>query len=171
MLKLTPTQSTILNRASQRENGSIEPLPDSINAGIKQRVINGLLSRELITQKGDDYVISAFGLESIGVKALPPETEAPQTKQKEEKKEAPKNLPREGSKLATIVELLNQPKGTTIDAIQTITDWQAHTIRGTLATLKKRFNLTIESTKDEYGHRFYKIIDKQDINIETKKID
>ena len=47
MKPLTDTQTLILNNASKRTDGNIEPMPDNINAGIKPRVIEGLLKREL----------------------------------------------------------------------------------------------------------------------------
>ncbi|ORU93581.1 MAG: hypothetical protein A6F72_07205 [Cycloclasticus sp. symbiont of Poecilosclerida sp. N] len=51
---------------SNRSRGNIEPLPDNINAGIKPRVINGLLTRQLIEHSGDTYIISPARYTAIG---------------------------------------------------------------------------------------------------------
>jgi len=67
MSKLTDTQAAILQAASKRPDGNIEPLPSNINSGIKPRVIQGLLTRELITQNGDSYTINENGFDAIGL--------------------------------------------------------------------------------------------------------
>lgn len=66
--------------------------------------------------------------------------------------------PRPDSKLAAIVEKLNEPDGVTVAEIQILTGWQEHSIRGALAgTLKKKFGLTIVSEKLERG-RVYRSV-------------
>ena len=151
MKPLTDTQTLILNNASKRTDGNIEPMPDNINAGIKPRVIEGLLKRELIEKKDQGYVISATGLKAIGQSA---------NNDKAEIRDAINYLaaPREGTKLALIIAKLQQAQGASIAELQEATGWQAHTVRGTLATIKKRFNVIIDSTKDETGIRRYRIV-------------
>ena len=72
MSKLTDTQAAILQAASKRPDGNIEPLPSNINAGIKPRVIQGLLTRELITQNGDSYTINESGFDAIRMRVEEP---------------------------------------------------------------------------------------------------
>ena len=54
--------------------------------------------------------------------------------------------------------MLKRPEGATIQQIVELTNWQAHTVRGTFAgAFKKKLGLTIASTKDEGGQRIYRI--------------
>jgi hypothetical protein len=65
---------------------------------------------------------------------------------------------REGSKKATILELLRRPKGATLAEIAKATHWQNHSVRGFLSgTLHKKMGLTVESNKNEAGSRVYRI--------------
>lgn len=146
MSKLTDTQNTILKAASKRADGNIEPLPQNINAGIRPRVIQGLLTRQLIELTGDNYIISQTGFSAIG--AAPP-TPAQHSQ--------PVTL-REGTKQARMIALMQRPEGASIEDICTETGWQKHTVRGVFSnTLKKRLCLTVTSYKDDDQQRLYRI--------------
>lgn len=61
------------------------------------------------------------------------------------------------SKLATVIEMLKRPDGTTIDDMSAATGWQAHSVRGLLSgTIKKKLGLNLISQKVE-GVRSYRI--------------
>ncbi len=65
---------------------------------------------------------------------------------------------REGSKTETILALMKQPGGATLQAIMDATGWQAHSVRGFVSgTLGKKMGLTVESIKGEDGQRSYSI--------------
>jgi hypothetical protein len=77
------------------------------------------------------------------------------------KKKAPKsarNDAREGSKTATILELLKRPGGVTAKELMKATSWQPHSLRGFLSgTIGKKMGLTVASTKGEDGERSYSV--------------
>jgi hypothetical protein len=77
------------------------------------------------------------------------------------KKKAPRsarNDVREGSKTATILELLKRPGGVTAKDLLKATNWQPHSLRGFLSgTVGKKMGLAVTSTKGEDGERSYSI--------------
>ena len=66
--------------------------------------------------------------------------------------------PREGTKQATMIAMLQRKDGATIAEIVEATGWQQHTVRGAFAgALKKKLRLTIVSEKVEARGRVYRI--------------
>jgi hypothetical protein len=78
-------------------------------------------------------------------------------------KKAPKSAKkaagaRDGSKTATILELLKRPGGTTAKELLKATGWQPHSLRGFISgTVGKKMGLTVTSTKGEDGQRSYSV--------------
>jgi hypothetical protein len=62
---------------------------------------------------------------------------------------------REGSKTAMVVDLMKREGGVTSRELMEATGWQAHSVRGFIATLGKK-GTAIESFKSEAGERTYK---------------
>ena len=85
------------------------------------------------------------------------------TKRAQDPKKAPKAAKtvgeaREGSKAATVLDLLKRPDGATLAELTKATGWQAHSVRGFLSgTVSKKMGLAIESTKVEDGERTYSV--------------
>jgi len=84
MTKLSDTQAVILSAASQREDGAVLPLPETLNikGGAVDKVLGSLKAKGLIdhqgTPRGDDpppLRITRAGLEAIGVET---EDDAPE---------------------------------------------------------------------------------------------
>ena len=71
---------------------------------------------------------------------------------------ATERAPREGTKQATMIAMLQRKNGATIAEIVEATGWQPHTVRGAFAgALKKKLGLTIASEKEEKRGRVYRV--------------
>jgi hypothetical protein len=54
--------------------------------------------------------------------------------------------------------MLRRTEGATLQQIMSVTDWQAHSVRGFVSgTLGKKLHLTVASVKREYGQRRYSV--------------
>ena len=178
-IKLTATQAEVLKAATYRPDGNIEPLPPALRGGARAKVIEGLLTRALITADNDSHLLTDAGYAAVGRKRKAPEpvtaeaqvnaaiadTEATAA---QEKQAAAKRLlkvgvkgkprTRENTKQALVIEMLRRSEGTTIRQIVEATGWQAHTVRGTFAgAFKKKLGLTLTSEKTEGSDRTYRI--------------
>jgi hypothetical protein len=78
-------------------------------------------------------------------------------------KKAPKNTKkaagaRDGSKTATILNMLKRTGGATAQELLNATCWQPHSLRGFLSgTVSKKKGLTVVSIKGEDGERTYSV--------------
>ena len=65
---------------------------------------------------------------------------------------------RDGSKTATILDLLKCKDGATLKELMKASGWQAHSVRGFLSgTVGKKLGLAVTSTKGEDGERSYSV--------------
>ena len=153
--QLTATQQSILAHAHQHTAGKIEWFPENIKGGARQKVLDGLFNRALITKSASDWFIAAEGYDALGM----PRKGATNTPAAETTA-APAKTPRtrENSKQAQMIELLKRPDGATLNQLVEVTGWQAHTVRGAMAgALKKKLGLTITSDKATGQERTYRI--------------
>jgi hypothetical protein len=65
--------------------------------------------------------------------------------------------PREGSKTAQVVAMLQRKNGATLAEIMETMGWQKHTVRGFMAGAMKKAGYSVESFKPEGGERTYRI--------------
>jgi Protein of unknown function (DUF3489) len=65
--------------------------------------------------------------------------------------------PREGSKTAQVVAMLQRKNGATLTEIMDKMGWQKHTVRGFMAGAMKKAGYTVESFKSDKGERTYRI--------------
>ena len=92
---------------------------------------------------------------------------APKKAKSDTKAKVPKKAPkgakkatgaRDGSKTATILDLLKRKDGVTLKELMKVSGWQAHSVRGFISgTLGKKMGRTVESTKREDGERLYQL--------------
>ena len=155
-IQLTPTQQAILTHAHQHTEGKIAWFPENIKGGARQKVIDGLFKRTLITYDGKDWFVAAEGYEALGVPRKAP-VSAQAIDEVIEAATAAKPRMRDNSKQAQVIAMLKRPEGATIEQICEATQWQAHTVRGTFAgAFKKKLGLEITSTKEADGQRIYR---------------
>ena len=156
-IQLTPTQQAILTHAHQHTEGKIAWFPENIKGGARQKVIDGLFKRTLITYDGKDWFVAAEGYEALGVPRKAP-VSAQAIDEVIEAATAAKPRMRDNSKQAQVIAMLKRPEGATIEQICEVTQWQAHTVRGTFAgAFKKKLGLEITSTKEAGGQRIYRV--------------
>ncbi len=155
--ELTETQQIILLHAHQHTEGKIVWFPEHIKGGARQKVLDGLFNRALITKVGDDWFIAAEGYDALGVpRKAPISSEA--LNKVIEAAEAQQPRTRDNSKQAQVIAMLMRPEGATIAQICEATGWKQHTVRGTFAgAFKKKLGLEITSTKESGGQRLYRI--------------
>lgn len=163
-IQLTITQLAVLTHAHEHTEGKIDWFPDTIKGGARQKVIDGLAIRGLITSKRNNWFISAAGYEALGVprkggvtlQALDAVIKTTSVSTDETVKVL---RTRDNSKQAQVIAMLRSPEGATIAQICEATGWQPHTVRGTLAgTFKKKLGLEITSTKETGAERVYKVV-------------
>ena len=156
-IQLTPAQQAILSHAHQHTEGKIAWFPENIKGGARQKVIDGLFKRALITYDGKDWFVAAEGYEALGVPRKAP-VSAQAIDEVIEAATAAKHRTRGNSKQAQVIAMLKRPEGATIEQICEATQWQAHTVRGTFAgAFKKKLGLEITSTKEAGGQRVYRV--------------
>jgi Protein of unknown function (DUF3489) len=181
-IALNPTQTAVLTRAIDHTQGKIEWFPENIKGGARQKVIEALFKRAMIIGSDGDWMVTAEAYGALGRERpgqhetnetpTPTGKKTPKAARKTERKAA-KPTPdaaasgdgetsaprtRENSKQAQVIAMLKRPEGATIKQICDVTDWQAHTVRGTFAgAFKKKLGLTITSDKIEGGERTYRI--------------
>ncbi|AUM00557.1 hypothetical protein B4966_10565 [Rhodocyclaceae bacterium] len=181
---LTPAQHAILAHAVHHTDGKIDWFPDHIKGGARQKVLDGMFKRALITPDGEGWRVAAEGYDALGLarpgvgqtrigrfeahldriianaEGAQAETGDPELEAAVAAAEATWAKPRTraSSKQAEVIRMLQRPEGATIRQICAATGWQAHTVRGTFAgTFKKKLGLTIVSEKVPGGERVYRL--------------
>jgi len=83
---------------------------------------------------------------------------APRSRTKTNNTESPSTSQRKASKSDQVLVLLRRKQGASVEEIQKVSGWQAHSVRGYLSgTVKKRLGLKLNSSKSPNGERRYAI--------------
>jgi Protein of unknown function (DUF3489) len=165
--KLNDLQLVLLSTASQREDGNLLPLPESIadSASRAKKAIENLIKRGFAAEadaarrvpswrEDGDRRIGAF-ITAQGKVAIGTDDAAPDEDQQPAAAPSPPPPPavparkpgeiRAGTKQALLVEMLERTEGASIQEIVDATGWLPHTTRAALTGLKKRgFEVTSE---------------------------
>ena len=92
-----------------------------------------------------------------GKKAAPPKKAPKGAKAAAKPAKVESGAPREGSKTAQVVAMLQRKNGATLSEIMEKMGWQRHTVRGFMAGTMKKAGYEIESFTSEGGERTYRI--------------
>ncbi len=163
--QLTTTQRVVLTHAHENSEGKIIWFPETIKGGARQNVIDGLVNRGLITNNGNNWIISPEGYTAISnprrgpitIQALDAVIDAATAVSTET---ARTTRTRDNTKQAQVIVMFKRPEGATIAQICEAIGWQQHSVRGTISrALRKRLRLNVEQTRDATGVRVYRIAD------------
>jgi uncharacterized protein (DUF1778 family) len=147
-MKLSVTQTNLLTAAAQHPEHLLTDFPANLKGGARLKVLTSLANANLIAahSQAEDGT-TQFAITDAGRSALGIAIEAKATPSK-----------REGTKQATLIELLQRPEGATLEQMVQATGWQQHTVRGCMAgALKKKLGLSIVSEKADGQQRTYRI--------------
>jgi hypothetical protein len=169
MPKLNDTQLILLSAAAQRDDRSLYPLPDTLQANARTpKAIATLVDKALVEERetisgaavhrtdGDiRYGLFAtdIGLAAIGIGDGAGE-EAPAAAS------PPAEKPARVTKASMIVELLKREQGASLEELIAATDWLPHTTRAALTGLRKKGHEVTRTKVD--GKTRYAIVDEAD---------
>lgn len=171
MPNLTDAQLIILSAAAQRPDRNALPLPRSIrmSKAALAKEIGGLLKHQLLVEQpvpsdaeswrqDKDGQPVGLTVTDAGLRTIegepPAATKRPAASPKRgrpatpprQPAEAGSPLPRPGTKLALLINLLSRKNGATIAEAVKATNWQPHSVRGAISgALKKKLALTVTS--------------------------
>lgn len=180
MTQLTVTQNQILSAAAQRPGNFVLPLPKGLVGAAAKMAVGKMIERGWLQEVGANLrrgeplwretgnghgttlVATDEGLLALGIEPVVVETMAAlreRAKTQAEANRAPRQpIPRAGTKLARLIEMLQRSEGATMDEITVATAWQAHSVRGAMSgALKKKLGLPVTSEKVDGRGRVYRM--------------
>jgi hypothetical protein len=166
MPKLSDTQGLLLSAASQRDGGSLIPLPDGYDlndAGIEKALAalrrNKLVEERDVTDLASTWrsdedartglFITPVGLLAIGIDDGPASISAAEVIFEAA---TPSQT---STKSAQVVALLQRDTGATLPELITATGWLPHTTRAALTCLRKKGHAILRTSRD--GATCYRI--------------
>ncbi len=179
MTKLSDSQRILLSSATQRENGSLLPLPATVKpGGGTAKAIAALVRQGFAKEREADdpaavhrvdgdinhgIFITPAGAAAIGIDladdggdmaaaaaAAAAASDAPVTA-------IPTHAPRASSKSAAVVTLLGRTQGATLPELIAATGWLPHTTRAALTGLRKKGHAITRGKRD--GVTCYTIVE------------
>jgi hypothetical protein len=169
MPKLNDTQLILLSAAAQRDDLSLYPLPDTLQANARTtKAITALVEKALAEERettsaaavhrtdGDvryglfatDAALTAIGISDGAGEGVSATASAPAKK------------PARMTKASMIVDLLKREQGASLEELIAATDWLPHTTRAALTGLRKKGHEVTRSKVD--GKTRYAIVAEVD---------
>ena len=165
-LKLTDAQLVMMSAAAQREDrclASPETMKGAVVGKAGAKLVKLGFAREILAKPGTPLwrrdetgrsfalKLTAAGLKAIAVDEGPQGEASPQllpeakngVSQTDVGRHAPTAAPRDGSKLALMIDLLRRADGATIVALTQATGWLAHTTRAASAGARKAHDASV----------------------------
>jgi len=167
--RLNDLQLVLLSNAASRDNGSLLPLPDSCTQDTDRirKAVGSLLRRGLVEEiattdrnlcwreEDQDYIglfITEAGRSAIGVNEAQDDAvgAAIVTPDTSEQAAATKTAStRAGSKIGSVIALLERKEGATLDEMVAATGWLPHTTRAALTGLRKKGHSIEKTTRGD----------------------
>ena len=159
--KLAGAEASEDQRVAKAEAGQRQAdvgTPEASEAATETAVINASAAKPAKAArkaKGGAQAAKGAPAKGKGTKKATPAKNAPKAKKATKAPEAAG--PREGSKTAQVVAMLQRKNGATLVEIMEKMGWQRHTVRGFMAGAMKKAGYTVESFKPEGGERTYRL--------------
>lgn len=159
MIQVTETQRAIIEEGAKTKYNDVRELKafNRFPAAVRDKVLQGMLKRELLTAKKQGkkttYFLSEKAYAAIGNPAAEENPKPAPAKAAAKKATGEKAL----SKKQLMLSMLSRKEGATIPQMQKATGWQKHSVHGAMANLKKQQSLTIKTSQIGDGERVYKI--------------
>jgi len=152
------TEDQRVAKAEARQRQTDAGTPEASEAATETAVINASAAKPAKAAKkakGGAQAAKGAPAKGKGTKKATPAKNAPNAKKAAKVSEAAG--PREGSKTAQVVAMLQRKNGATLVEIMEKMGWQRHTVRGFMAGAMKKAGYTVESFKPEGGERTYRL--------------
>jgi len=171
MTRLTDTQAILLSSASQRDDGNLLPLPDSLSERATAKALTTLFKRNLIGEREIDdkgashrtdgdlrygLFLTAAGASAIGVESSDAAEFNGGTREASAVSAAPPPEPL--TKAATVIALLGRTDGATLPELIEATGWLPHTTRAALTGFRKKGHDIARTKRD--GATCYRIVEQ-----------
>jgi len=177
-IRLTDTQLIVLSRSAQREDGAAT-LPEGMTEKAAQKLAATLIQKALVREvrakpgmpvwrRSEDGRFHALIMTKLGRAAIKVEEDnvseeadsgarESASTEKADSSHSELSVPRPGSKLSTVIDLLGRKKGAGIEELVAATGWLPHTTRAALTGLRRR-GYAIERERSEKGGSVYRIV-------------
>ena len=200
-VKLTDAQLVMMSAAAQREDRCL-PAPETMKSAVVgegAKLVKLGFAREIHAKSGTPLwrrdetgrsfalKLTAAGLKAIAVDegsqdAIEPGVASPQLPEAKNGvslddvgRHAPSAAPRDGSKLALMIDLLRRADGATIVDLTEATGWLAHTTRAAITGLRKR-GYAVARERSDAGKSVYRMLGAPDgsgdrVAVQTEAVD